>query len=362
MAGDVISATEHNLNKFYACDTQEKAEAFLDTLPDTERRNTVMCADSAKISWLVARGCAEVLLPLYGKSTLVTTQEQVNKIYDSLFYLIKSAQDAAKDEADSPLRIILGENHIDRNGLLVSAMVLHIAKRLGIGKLGIEVSEKSFKAGDGRTVPGLEDMRHLAREWIASGKIKDEIDSSHIGGKSKNFWYQTLLSEELGISQFASDPLYANDFQTERTKDNSFEHREMEMVKVLDRYNEDLVSIYGYGHVKGLQQKLGEKALFIDTTHMGALFVDGEHSFPPNENLADTVSLPANTATAARLGTEYKTTGTIHVQVKGKGVETVKEALKMAEAADLARGEICIAQQGSWQGKAKLPPGPLKRG
>lgn len=337
------------LDKFYECQTQQDAEEFLSTLEDSERRSVLMRTESAKLSWLIQD--VDVSMPLHTYGSHTFTQKEANAIYDSLFYLMKSAKDAA-DKEKKPLHTIMCEHHVDNDGLFVSSMIMRIAKRLNICDLGIELCEKSFVTEKNREVPGLEDIKKELEEK----RMKREADNSKNHLRSKNFWYQLLLAEELKMSHFASDPLHANDFIAGRSKEMN-ESREKAMIDLLCNKSNDLISLYGYSHMQGLVPALKDRddaiTLFIDTSNLASLYIEEKFKLQATPILAETTALPSNKNEASLLGTNHEASEIIHVQVPGKNIETAEKALEMAKAADNARGLTCARETSTWAHHAR---------
>lgn len=354
-ANKTTSDIRANLSSLYNCQTEEQAQEFVASLPPETRRKVLMLADSSKAQFLKLKPgqtIVETIFPLSDATTGDTTQSQVNMLYDSLFALM----DAAKNQAEAggkKLHIIVGEQHVDRTGLLASSLVLYVAKRLGIYNVGAEFfPEESYTKPDGIEVLGYPAVSRLVDSFKHPPSEKDEGHSTMVGAARKNIQFEMMLAKSLGMSTFSNDPRGTLAYHPEATLADTLQTREISTVETFHNMSDkNLVSLHGYSHLSGLVSLLENDdayTLFINTTHTLSLHKKQNSYDLPHEMLANALPLPFSPETASELGKTHTQSEIIYAHVPGKGITTAKQALEMAEKADQARGEICERHTASW--------------
>jgi len=357
-AQDDIQAS---LASLYECKTEADARKLTESLPPDKRRKVLMLADSSKLPFIKKGAIQKALrFSLSDSQGDDTTQSQVNALYDSLFALINAAKMRAEAEKKS-LHVVIGESHPDRTGLLVSSLILHIARRLGIDDLGVELfPEESHTKPDGIEVLGFPAVWRLVDSISSIPSETDEGHSTTLGAIRKNVQFQMLLAKRLGMSSFSNDPKGIIDYNPEKTLDDTFKKRDAPTAETLNNLSgKNLVSIHGYSHFNGLVPLLKSNdalALFIDDVHLVTHYKTINSHVPSHETLANATPLPATAKDAGELGKRYNPSEVIHAQVPGKGVTTAKEALEMAQEADRAKGKICMKRAESWVGRTQGSP------
>ncbi len=134
-------------------------------------------------------------------------QAAVNRDYQLLYEHIKQAQEKA---GDKKLIILVGEDHFDRNSLLVRLMVGDIARRLGIRDIGIENSKQFLPDQLQRNVAAFTqisastsgEIARFTREYDVSehtAKILQLLKNINLAHHDISYDYSRAAVVQLGI-------------------------------------------------------------------------------------------------------------------------------------------------------------------
>lgn len=274
------------------------------------------------------------------------TQSFIDRLYTSMFHLVKAAQEKAHKNGKT-LMIIAGDFHHERTDLMALSMLLHICKRLEFNQVGIEVSKKGemheAKYFTGR-MSGMEMLRK--RHKVEMPLEKD--GPCHMGATRNFDFLEWLARVRLKMKTFAADPKSFLPHQEEHTHENLHDNREEPMHHCLiQKQREDCICFVGSFHLQALSRpyRLSEKLIFSATNG----FYNGVES-SPQPYYRNYTLLPMDAKQAARLGGSEKRKDNPMIQAFVEGhVCSADIALKLAEEADKRVGEKLAPL-------AKMPP------
>lgn len=346
-------------------DTIEKRVGFLESLENSDndrarandylqnlniplRRKVVLACDCSKLNFLKDE---EGLSFEFANPEQPLTQEYVNSLYRDLYRLLERHQTKA---GDKPFHIVIGWSHTDRSALLIAALVVHIAKRLGIDQLGVELhtGEEIRQEERGVTLLNFETILQQAQEIGNFDDVffpeKNEGHSRMPGHLRKNEENILVQACRLGMKPFSNDPDGKKTYQN-LSQENEFSVREKATHALLDqkaRGKHSLVSIHGQAHLQGLADKLNpesdcQETLFIGASQMKGLYKDKDFYLPASPELANSPSLQEALAEKDRFPRMVHVllpTESVEAKAKKEGWQASRFAFRMAEIADLEIG------------------------
>jgi len=157
----------------------------------------------AALSYLSPRSESPILFPLTHRKHRrdhreKPTQEHVDQLYHSLFYLVKGALDEAR-RTGKKLQVIAGEIHGKREDALLEEILVDIFDRLGIRTGGLEYAKSGRHVYPGGAIRlELEETQLQAERQLAMGQRFSEFGGPADGGKRKNSDFMVQAEIERG--------------------------------------------------------------------------------------------------------------------------------------------------------------------
>lgn len=199
------------------------------------------------------------------------------RLYEGIYKMVKAAKEKA-DREHKPLRIIVGETHLDRTALLPMAMLVLACKRLHIGTVGIELFPRIGET-DGQNAPPqqpvpmqqsntdgekewprsrldhatildyeavFENMRQCGNRYLTE---KDDAHSFCPGAARKNFEFIMQLAYRENMRSLPNDPLGQLAYRADASKEDITTRREKAMTSWITDTNGSYISMYGSYHL-----------------------------------------------------------------------------------------------------------------
>ncbi|HEU5047583.1 MAG TPA: hypothetical protein VFT64_07055 [Rickettsiales bacterium] len=282
------------------CENKKEIIDFITSLSPQERQRMEGTRDTRIIG--LDKGHT-VTFPLIGKAGVVERLEKNwNKVhprdqnlpdtqllYEGIYKLVKAAKEKA-DKEHKPLRIIIGETHLDRTALLPMAMLTLACKRAGIHTVGVELfprlpdteeqagkqssplqqtnppevptqrtdSEKDWPQSrlDHATIldfeTTLENIRQCGEKYLSE---KDDAHSFCPGAARKNFEFIMQLAYRENMQSLPNDPLGQLAYRAETTKEEMTTTREGAMKTWITDTKGSYAAMYGSYHLGNLLQQ-----------------------------------------------------------------------------------------------------------
>lgn len=194
-------------------------------------------------------------------------------LYEGIYKMVKAAKEKA-DREHKPLRVIVGETHLDRTALLPMAMLVLACKRLDIGTVGIELFPRIGETGGQNALPqqqqsntdgekewprsrldhatildyeaAFENMRQCGNRYLSE---KDDAHSFCPGAARKNFEFIMQLAYRENMRSLPNDPLGQLAYRVDASKEDITTRREKAMTSWITDTKGSYISMYGSYHL-----------------------------------------------------------------------------------------------------------------
>lgn len=227
------------------------------------RRGVLQAAALALAPYFIVKGLGEPIANNtlgynLGDESRPTNQADVTKLYNELFEKISKEKEEA-DKKGKKLTILLGENHNNRDALLVNLMIIDIASKIGVKNLvhealaekidGLQIADQDVLKKFPESMRFFPAIQHFSEIFSVHDRLKiskEKPSEQHTG--SISFALRTGMNCINGEVS-----------RTVNKLNPSNEIREAEMFSIMSGLKADSVAIFGAEHMPNIYDHIKDE-------------------------------------------------------------------------------------------------------